>query len=195
MKLYMKLGVVITASFCTINKTLEVLKNLKNAGYDIYPILSSKIIEYDTRFGKAEDIVSKIEEIAEKKVVKDIVEAEKFGPINKMDAMIVIPATGDFIAKMANGITDNAANLAVKATIRNQKPIIIAVSTNDGLGLSGQNIMKLLIMKNVYFVPFGQDDFEKKPNSLVAHFDMVIPTIESALQGKQIQPVIREYKR
>ena len=191
----MKLGVVITASFCTINKTLEVLKNLKNAGYDIYPILSSKIIEYDTRFGKAEDIVSKIEEIAEKKVVKDIVEAEKFGPINKMDAMIVIPATGDFIAKMANGITDNAANLAVKATIRNQKPIIIAVSTNDGLGLSGQNIMKLLIMKNVYFVPFGQDDFEKKPNSLVAHFDMVIPTIESALQGKQIQPVIREYKR
>ena len=189
----MKLGVVITASFCTLSKTLEVLKELKNAGYDIYPILSKNVIEYDTRFGKAEDIVNEIEKITEKKVVKDIVEAEKFGTANKMDAMIVIPATGDFMAKMANGITDNAANLAVKATLRNQKPIIIAVSTNDGLGLSGQNISKLLTSKNVYFVPFGQDDFEKKPNSLVAHFDMAVPTIEAALQGKQIQPVLKEY--
>ena len=94
---------------------------------------------------------------------------------------------------MANGITDNASNLAVKATIRNQKPIIIAVSTNDGLGLSGQNIFKLLLLKNVYFVPFGQDDFVKKPNSLVAHFNLVIPTIEAALQGRQIQPLLKEY--
>ena len=189
----MKLGVVITASFCTINKTLKVLQELKDAGYDIYPVISSKIAEYDTRFGKAEDIVNEIEKITGKKVVKDIVEAEKFGPLNKMDAMIVIPATGDFMAKMVNSITDNPANLAVKATIRNQKPIIIAVSTNDGLGLSGQNIMKLLIMKNVYFVPFGQDDYEKKPNSLVAHFDMALPTIQKALEGKQIQPVIKGY--
>ena len=194
MKLYMKLGVVITASFCTLNKIVEVLKELKNAGYDIYPILSNNIIENNTRFGKAEDIVNEIETITERKVVKDIVEAEKFGAINKMDAMIVIPATGDFIAKMANGITDNAPNLAIKATIRNQKPIIIAISTNDGLGLSGQNIMKLFNLKNIYFVPFGQDDFENKPNSLVAHIDMVIPTIEKALQGKQIQPVLKEYK-
>jgi len=191
----MKLGVVITASFCTLKKTLDILKDFKNAGYDIFPILSNKIIEYDTRFGKAEDFINEIETIAERKAVKDIVEAEKFGPINKMDAMIVIPATGDFMAKMANGITDNAANLAVKATIRNQKPIIIAVSTNDGLGLSGQNIMKLMLLKNVYFVPFGQDDYEKKPNSLVAHFDMAIPTIELALEGKQIQPLLKEYIR
>ena len=191
----MKLGVVITASFCTLSKTLEILKEFKNAGYEIYPILSRNVIEYDTRFGKAEDIVNEIEKIAERKAVKDIVEAEKFGTANKMDAMIVIPATGDFMAKMANGITDNAANLAVKATLRNQKPIIIAVSTNDGLGLSGQNIIKLLTLKNVYFVPFGQDDFEKKPNSLVAHLDMAVPTIETALQGKQIQPVLKEYKK
>lgn len=191
----MKLGVVITASFCTLKKTIEVLKEFKNAGYDIYPVLSNNIIENDTRFGKAEDIVNEIEKIAERKAVKDIVEAEKFGPVNKMDAMIVIPATGDFMAKMANSITDNPANLAVKATIRNQKPIIIATSTNDGLGLSGQNIVKLLNIKNVYFVPFGQDDFEKKPNSLVAHFDMVIPTIEMAIQGKQIQPIIKEYPK
>ena len=122
-------------------------------------------------------------------------DAEKFGPVNKMDAMLVIPATGDFMAKMANSITDNAANLAVKATLRNQSPIIIAVSTNDGLSLSGQNIVKLMNLKNVYFVPFGQDDYQKKPNSLVAHFDMVIPTIESALNGKQIQPVLKEYEK
>ena len=97
------------------------------------------------------------------------------------------------MAKMANSITDNAANLAVKATLRNQKPIIIAVSTNDGLGLSGQNIMALMNLKYVYFVPFGQDDYEKKPNSLVAHFDLVPQAIEEAMQGKQIQPVLREY--
>lgn len=190
----MKLGVVITASFCTLKKVLVVLENLKLAGYDIYPIVSDKVLNYDTRFGKAKDIISEIEKISEKKVVKDIVEAEKFGPTYKMDAMVVLPATGDFMAKMANSITDNAANLAVKATIRNQKPIIIAVSTNDGLGLSGQNIVKLMNLKNVYFVPFGQDDYEKKPNSLVAHFDMVIPTIEYAFENKQIQPVIKEYK-
>ena len=99
------------------------------------------------------------------------------------------------MAKMTNSITDNAANLAVKATIRNQSPIIIAVSTNDGLGLSGQNIMSLMNLKNVYFVPFGQDDYKAKPNSLVAHFDMVIPTIEKALEGKQIQPVLKEYEK
>ena len=99
------------------------------------------------------------------------------------------------MAKMANSITDNAANLAVKATLRNQKPIIIAVSTNDGLGLSGQNIMALMNLKYVYFVPFGQDDYEKKPNSLVAHFDLVPKTIEEAMQGRQIQPVLKEYVR
>lgn len=97
------------------------------------------------------------------------------------------------MAKMANSITDNAANLAVKATLRNQKPIVIAVSTNDGLGLSGQNIMALMNLKYVYFVPFGQDDYEKKPNSLVAHFDLVPQAIEEAMQGRQIQPVLREY--
>lgn len=191
----MKLGVVITASFCTLKKVLVVLKNLKDEGYDLYPVLSNKVVDYDTRFGKAEDFVNAVEEICERKIVKDIVEAEKFGPMYKMDAMLVLPATGDFMAKMANSITDNAANLAVKATLRNQSPIIVAVSTNDGLGLSGQNIMTLMNLKYVYFVPFGQDDYEKKPNSLVAHFDMVIPTIEEALKGKQIQPLLKEYEK
>ena len=115
----MKLGVVITASFCTLKRVLGVLKNLKEHGYDIYPVLSNKVTDYDTRFGKAEDFVNEVKEIC--------------GRMYKMDAMLVLPATGDFLAKMANSITDNAANLAVKATLRNQSPIIIAVSTNDGL--------------------------------------------------------------
>ncbi len=190
----MKLGVVITASFCTLKKVLVVLRDLKSNGYDIYPVLSNKVVDFDTRFGKAEDFIKEVENISGRSIVKDIVEAEKFGPMYKMDAMLVLPATGDFMAKMINSITDNAANLAVKATLRNQSPIIIAVSTNDGLGLSGQNIMRLMNLKHVYFVPYGQDDYVKKPNSLVAHFDMVIPTIEASLEGKQIQPVLKEYK-
>lgn len=189
----MKIGVVITASFCTLKKVLVVLKNLKDEGYDIYPVLSNKVVDYDTRFGKAEDFVNEVESITGRTIIKDIVEAEKFGPMYKMDAMLVLPATGDFMAKMANSITDNAANLAVKATLRNQKPIVVAVSTNDGLGLSGQNIMSLMNLKYVYFVPFGQDDYKNKPNSLVAHFDMVIPTIQEALKGNQIQPLLKEY--
>ncbi len=191
----MKIGVVITASFCTLKKVLVVLKDLKEAGYDIYPVLSNKVVDYDTRFGKAEDFIQQIEEISGREIVKDIVEAEKFGPVYKMDAMIVLPATGDFMAKMANSITDNAANLAVKATLRNQSPILIAVSTNDGLGLSAQNIATLMNLKYVYFVPFGQDDYVKKPNSLVAHFDMVLPSLEEALKGKQIEPLLKEYTK
>ena len=167
----MKIGVVITASFCTLKKVLIVLKELIENGYDLYPVLSNKVIDYDTRFGKAEDFVREVEEITGKTVIKDIVEAEKFGPIYKMDAMLVLPATGDFMAKMANSITDNAANLAVKATLRNQSPIVIAVSTNDGLGLSAGNIAKLMNLKYVYYVPYGQDDFEKKKNELWTNCD------------------------
>ena len=108
-----------------------------------------------------------------------------------MDVMLVLPATGNFLSKMANGITDNAVNLAVKATLRNQSPVVLAISTNDGLGLNGQNIMKLMNTKGVFVVPFGQDDYKSKPNSLVAKFDLVIPTIEAALEGKQLQPVLQ----
>lgn len=191
----MKIGFAITASFCTFDKVLQVLIELKEMGYDIYPIVSERVKTCDTRFGTSKEFISKVEEITGKKVVDSIVEAEQFGPRNKMDAMVVLPATGDFIAKMANGITDNPVNLAVKATLRNQSPIIIAVSTNDGLGLNGSNIMHLLNTKNVYFVPFGQDNYETKPNSLISHYDMLIPTIESAMESKQIQPVLKEYQK
>lgn len=191
----MKIGFAITSSFCTFDKVLIHLCELKERGYDIYPVISTNIIDSETRFGKGNDFIEKVEMITEKKVISDIIGAETFGPKNKMDVMVVMPATGDFIAKMANGITDNPVNLAVKATLRNQSPIVIAVSTNDGLGLNGENIMKLYNNKNVYFVPFGQDDYINKPNSLIAHYDMVIPTIEEALNNKQIQPVLKEYQK
>ena len=191
----MKVGFAITASFCTLKEAIKAIFILKGAGYDIYPILSENIVKYDTRFGKSKEIIEKIEMITGHKVAKNIVDAENFGPKNPMDVMVVLPATGDFLGKMANGITDNPVNLAVKATLRNQKPIVIAISTNDGLGLSGENIMKLYNTKNIYFVPFGQDNYKEKPNSLIAHYNLLLPTIEKAVENTQIQPVIKEYKK
>lgn len=191
----MKVGFAITSSFCTLNQVLVQVASLKSVGYDIYPIVSENIVKYDTRFGKSSDFISKLEEITGHKIASNIVEAETFGPKNPMDVMVVMPATGDFLGKMANGITDNPVNLAVKATMRNEKPIVIAVSTNDGLGLSGENIMRLYNNKNIYFVPFGQDNYKDKPNSLIAHYDLLLPTIEQALQENQIQPVLKEYKK
>ena len=191
----MKVGFAITSSFCTLKEVLVHIAYLKSVGYDIYPIVSENIVKYDTRFGKAHDFIEKVENICGHKVVSNIVEAEKFGPTNPMDVMVVMPATGDFLGKMANGITDNPVNLAVKATMRNRKPVVIAISTNDGLGLSGENIMKLYNNKNIYFVPFGQDNYKDKPNSLIAHYDLLLPTITEALNNNQIQPVLKEYKK
>lgn len=191
----MKIGFAITASFCTLQKAIESLKKLVDLGHDVYPILSSNIRRCDTRFGNSQQIITQIEEITHKKIIDNIVEAETFGPKNKMDIMVVLPATGDFIAKFATGITDNPVNLAIKATLRNQSPIVIAVSTNDGLGINGENIMKLLNMKNVYFVPFGQDNYIEKPNSLVAHYDLLLQTIEEAMNGRQIQPILVDYNK
>ena len=191
----MKVGFAITSSFCTLNQVLVQVASLKSAGYDIYPIVSENIVKYDTRFGKSSDFINKLEEITGHKIASNIVEAETFGPKNPMDVMVVMPATGDFLGKMANGITDNPVNLAVKATMRNEKPVVIAVSTNDGLGLSGENIMRLYNNKNIYFVPFGQDNYKDKPNSLIAHYDLLLPTIEQALEENHIQPVLKEYKK
>ena len=160
----MKIGFAITSSFCTLDKVIVCISYLKSLGYDIYPVISENIVKYDTRFGRAKDFIDKVEGICNHKVASNIVDAETFGPKNPMDIMVVMPATGDFLGKLANGITDNPVNLAVKATMRNKKPIVIAISTNDGLGLSGENIMKLYNNKNIYFVQFGQDNYKDKQN-------------------------------
>lgn len=191
----MKVGLGITSSFCTLKQVINNIKQLTEKGYDVYPVVSENIVKYDTRFGKSKDFIQAVEYLTGRKVIKDIVGAETFGPSNPMDIMVVLPATGDFLGKMANGITDNPVNLAVKATLRNQKPVVVALSTNDGLGLSGENIMKLYNNKLVYFVPFGQDNYKTKPNSLIAHYDLLIPTMEKAIENIQIQPVLKEYQK
>lgn len=188
-----KIGFAITSSFCTIKEVLPQIKLLTEMGYDVIPITSSQVISENTRFGLGKDIENALELLTGHKVVSTIIETEKFGPKEKLDALIVAPATGNFIAKMANGIIDTPVVMSAKATLRNNSPIIIGISTNDGLGINGTNVMKLLNTKNIYFIPFGQDNYKSKPNSLVAHFDLLIPTLEEALENKQIQPILKQY--
>ncbi len=191
----MKIGFAITSSYCTVEKIMAQILELVEAGYEVIPIASPGVVSCDTRFGKGKDFKEVLEKITGKKVVDSIIEAERFGPSEKLDLLVIAPATGNFIAKLAHGITDTPVTMATKATLRNQSPIVIGISTNDGLGLNGENIMKLLNTKNIYFIPFGQDNYETKPNSLISHFDMLLPTIEEALNNNQIQPVLKEYKK
>ena len=191
----MKIGFAITSSYCTVEKIMEQVLNLVEAGYEVIPIASPGVVSCDTRFGKGKDFKEILERITGNSVVSTIIDAERFGPKEKLDLLVIAPATGNFIAKLANGITDNTVTMATKATLRNGSPVVIGVSTNDGLGMNGVNIMKLLNSKNIYFIPFGQDNCVSKPNSLISHFDLLLPTIEEALDNKQIQPVLKEYKK
>ncbi len=191
----MKIGFAITSSYCTVEKIMEQVLNLVELGYDVIPIASPGVISCNTRFGNGRDFKEVLETITGHEVTCTIVDAERFGPKEKLDLLVIAPATGNTIAKLAHGITDSPVTMATKATLRNGSPIVIGVSTNDGLGINGENIMKLLNTKNVYFIPFGQDNCVTKPNSLISHFDMLIPTINEALANKQIQPVLKEYKK
>ena len=185
-----KLGFAFTGSFCTMRVVTDVLRSVKEQGYDVYPIMSETVYSTDTRFGKCRDYIEEIENITQKKIICTIPGAEPIGPKKLIDALLIAPCTGNTIAKIALGINDGCVPLAAKATLRNNCPVIIAPSTNDGLGANAKNIGLLLNTENVFFVPFGQDDPIGKNNSLVAKWDMVIPTIEEALKFRQIQPVI-----
>lgn len=184
------IGFAMTGSYCTFARVMEELRNLKKTGANIQPIMSENVYSTDTRFGKAEDFIWEVEDITEKKIIKNIKEAEPIGPKKLLDLLIVTPCTGNTLAKLANGITDTSVTLAVKAHLRNQRPVLLGVSTNDGLGNAAKNIGTLLNVKNMYFIPFNQDDFENKPNSLVADFSKLIPSAEAALDNKQLQPVL-----
>jgi len=190
-----KIGFAITSSYCTIEEIFSQIIVLMGAGYDIVPIVSEGVIMNDTRFGKGEHFKKQLEGLTGKQITSTIIEAEKFGPTEPLDLLVVAPATGNYLAKLANGITDSTVTMATKATLRNESPIVIGISTNDGLGLNGENIMKLKNIKNIYFVPFGQDDYEKKPNSLIAHWDDLSATIEKALEGEQIQPILKGHEK
>jgi dipicolinate synthase subunit B len=184
-----KIGFALTGSFCTFNKIIPEISKLADEKASVYPIISRVVYSLDTRFGKAIEIRKKLVEITGNEVITSIVEAEPIGPKSLLDIVVVCPCTGNTISKISNAITDTTVTMAVKSHLRNNKPVIIGVSTNDGLGANAKNIAVLLNMKNIYFVPFGQDAPFKKPNSLLAKNDMILPSIEAALEGKQIQPL------
>ncbi len=188
-----RLGFVLTGSHCTMEAVFNEITKLVQEGTEVYPIVSYSISTTDTRFGKSSDLCAKLQEITGHEPIKTIVDAEPIGPNKLFDILVVAPCTGNTLAKLANGITDTPALMAIKAHLRNQLPVVIAVSTNDGLGLNAKNIATLLNTKNIYLVPFGQDNPSVKPNSLVAHLDKMRDTIFLALEGKQIQPVLLQY--
>ena len=183
------LGLALCGSYCTYEKLFQAAEKLAE-DYDLVPIMSDTAAETDTRFGTAVEHMKKLMEISGKKVVSTIEGAEPLGPKYSMDALLIAPCTGNTMAKLAHGISDTAVTMAAKAHLRNGTPLIIAFSTNDGLSGSAENIGRLLNRKNVYFVPFGQDDPEKKPYSLQADFSQLKTAVEQALQGRQIQPVL-----
>jgi len=188
-----KIGLALTGSHCTIDKIFVQVDRLIAAGADITPIISPAIDLIDTRFGDAEAVKSRLFESTGKDIIRSIVDAEPVGPQKLFDLIIVAPCTGNTLAKLANGITDTAVLMAVKSHLRNQRPVLLAISTNDGLGLNARNIGFLLAAKNIFMVPFGQDDPILKPNSLVSKMDLLLPAAESALRYEQLQPLLVSY--
>ena len=185
-----KIGVIMTGSFCTFSKVIEQIKELVKRGADVLPIMSYNSYELDTKFGEAKEIIKKVEDITGKKIIHTIQGAEPIGPKQLTDVMLIAPCSGNTIAKLANGIIDTPATMATKSHLRNNNPVVIAISTNDGLAGSAENIGKLLNRNNYYVVPFRQDNPITKPRSLVFDSTYIIKTIEEALDRKQIQPIL-----
>jgi dipicolinate synthase subunit B len=186
----LKIGVALSGSFCTFERVISQIRQMVLEGAIVYPIMSFNSANMDTRFGRAEDFKKRLEEITNNKVMDTIQLAEEIGPKNMFDILVISPCTGNSLGKLANGITDTPLLMAFKAHLRNNKPVVIAVSTNDGLGMSMKNIGILMNIKNIYFVPFEQDNYKAKPNSLVAKMDMIIPSIYEAMDRKQIHPLL-----
>lgn len=186
------IGFGLSGSHCTFDETMPQIKRLVDAGARVVPIVTQTILTTDTRFGTSESWQRKLVEITGETLITSIPEAEPLGPSKLLDVMVIAPCTGSTTSRLANAITDSPVLMAAKATMRNLRPVVIAISTNDGLGLNAANIAKLLAAKNIYFVPFGQDAPENKPNSLVARMDLILETCEAALEGRQLQPLLIE---
>lgn len=184
-----RIGFAICGSFCNHPKILPLFEELA-VEYEIVPILSENAARYDTRFGSADELIARVERAAGRSALRTIVDAEPFGPQDMADVLVIAPCTGNTLAKLAHGITDGAVTMAAKSHLRNGKSVVLALATNDGLGASAPNLAALLNRRNYYFVPFGQDDPQGKPTSLVADLSLLTPTIEHAMQGTQIQPIL-----
>ena len=184
-------GFAVCGSFCTHAKAMEALEQVKARFRTVIPIVSECTAATDTRFGPAHELMREMERICDRRVISSIREAEPIGPKKLLDLLIIAPCTGNTLGKLACGITDTAVTMAAKAHLRNQRPLLIAPSTNDGLAASAPNLGTLLSRKYIYFVPFGQDDPEKKPASLVADFSLVADAAQAALDGRQLQPLLQ----
>ena len=186
----LKVGFALTGSFCTFENVLTIMKDIVKKGAEVFPVMSFNAYNLDTRFGKANNFVKEIENITGKQIIHTIQEAEPIGPKKLIDILVIIPCSGNTIAKLANDITDTPVTMAAKSNLRNGNSVVIGVSTNNGLGNNAVNIGRLLNSKNIYFVPFRQDNPITKPNSLIFDKNQVIKTIEKALNKEQIQPIL-----
>lgn len=185
-------GYALSGSHCTLPEVMPHIKRFVDAGANVLPIVSESIMTTNTRFGTSEHWQTELRSITGNELIASIVDAEPLGPSKRIDVLVIAPCTGNTTSKLANAMTDSAVLMAAKAQMRNGRPVVLAISTNDGLGLNAANIAKLLVAKNIYFVPFGQDNPKAKPNSLVARMDLVMETCEEALQGRQLQPMLIE---
>jgi len=186
----LKIGFGLTGSFCTFDAALLAMQALANTGAQIVPVFSYHTGSLETRFISGEPLFEAVRKITGREPLVSIPEVEPFGPKKMVDAMVVAPATGNTISKFANGITDTPVLMACKSTLRNNRPVLIAVSTNDGLGMSMKNIGTLMTAKNVYFVPFGQDGPDTKQNSLLAKLSLLPEALSLALDGEQMSPIL-----
>ncbi len=185
-----KIGFAMCGSFCTFKKALAAIEALSRAGADIFPIMSETAYSTGTRFGEASYFRDSIRALTGHDIIHTVRDAEPIGPKKVIDALVILPCTGNTLAKLANGIADSSVTLAAKAHLRNDRPVVIGISTNDALGAAAQNIGRLLTRKQLYFIPFSQDDYIHKPNSLVCDFTKLNDTLRNALDGRQIQPIL-----
>ncbi len=183
-------GFALCGSYCCFDKAIAALRTVEKCYGDVVPIMSENASGKDTRFGRAEDFKKQISTICRRPIIDTIQAAEPFGPQHMADVLVIAPCTGNTLAKIAHGITDTAVTMAAKSHLRNGRPVVIAFSTNDGLAASMRNIGELLLRKNIYIVPFSQDDPKNKPTSLASDFSLIPKAIEAALRGEQLQPIV-----
>ena len=187
---HIRVGFAFCGSFCTYDQVMPALERAKARYGDVTPIISEKSAETDSRFGPAHEFIREMERICDKRVIDTIPKAEPIGPKKLLDVLIIAPCTGSTLSRLANGMSDTSVTMAAKAMWRNGRPVVVAVSTNDGLAGSAKNIAALLDKKHVFFVPYRQDDPVGKPTSLVADFTRINDTVDAALQGRQLQPLL-----
>ena len=185
-----KIGLAVTGSFCTFDKIEQAVQTLAREEADIFPIFSSHVQTIRSRFGSTDEYIRRISGLAGRDPILTIEAAEPIGPKGYLDLLLIAPCTGNTLAKLANGITDTPVLMAAKAHLRNEKPLVISLSTNDAMGMNFKNIAMLFPCKNVYFVPFAQDSPQKKPCSLIARTELIVPALNAALEGRQLQPVL-----